>query len=103
MAEQVIFKPNPGFEEELKHEGPYLVGMAQLANAGAQIARGLAPVRTGRFRATIQPVVGGPDDFGITASHRTWHWYEFGNYHLRPYAPLRGAIEQLGTQFRNAK
>lgn len=98
----VTMKVNPGFEKELQTGSEYLGSLRELAAQTARAAQGLSPSRTGRWRSSIQVVGTTADDMGVTANRHHWHWYEFGSIKMRPYAPFRGAIEQMGLQFRDS-
>jgi HK97 gp10 family phage protein len=76
--------------------GKYLEEAAEVA---LEMARSLAPVRTGEYRDSLvverahiengELVVG----FGSTSSH--WHFVEFGSAKNSPYAVLRTAADAV--------
>lgn len=77
--------------------------LAQRADDVADVARKLGPRgRTGRYVEGIDADVGMGDKGlvgRVNANHFTSHWVEFGTVRMRPFAPLRRALETvMGTR-----
>jgi hypothetical protein len=99
----VTFTYDADFEHAFMQETSVRTRLLELAAQGTEYAQAASPQRTGRWKRSIRPVVEADGSIGITADPHTWHWYEFGNYHMPPSAPLRAAVEGLGLEFRDKR
>ena len=62
MSTSSRFVPNPGFESEIIRDPSMAESLLPLAEQAAAVAKGLAPVRLGHYRDSIEGVAGARDD-----------------------------------------
>lgn len=99
MAASATFRYRPAVELEI----PRMPGVVRVvrddADAIAEVARGLAPVRTGTYRASISASLesgfrGPVGRVSATAPYSVF--IEFGTNDTPAFRPITGAREQLG-------
>jgi hypothetical protein len=77
-----IFRANPGFESEIIRDSSMVEALLPLAEQAAAAARGLAPVRLGHYKRSIEGVAGQRDDGiyvgRVLATDFKAHWVEKG-------------------------
>jgi hypothetical protein len=96
----VTFKPNPGFEAELRKSASFRAAMRGEAGRAAREARKLAPQgETGGFAASIVAFDDG-EMIGIRTTDPFGHLGEFGSVNNRPYAPLRRGVVAAGLRLQ---
>jgi hypothetical protein len=102
----VTYFPN---EEGLRQVG-FMPGMraftTDMAERYARTATRLTPLgRTGMVRRAIRVGVPGADRQSVFTdvygAWSFWHFVEFGTMNNPPYAPFRGAAEQLGYRWED--
>lgn len=98
MTRFAQYIPNPGFEEAYLESTEALELVLELAEAGAAIAKDLAPEREGFIKDDIEAnagVVDGVATGRINSRDFKSHWHEFGTRHHGATPFLRPAAEQV--------
>jgi hypothetical protein len=94
----IRFTPNPAFEAELAADPAThgaMVSFGRTALAGAQAA---APVRTGRYRDSLELLDDG-EQVALISTSSLWGLIEYGSVNNSPSAPLRRGVEAAGLPF----
>jgi len=99
--------PNPGFEEEFLKSDQAVDLVLALAEAGADIAKDIAPERDGFIKDSIEAdagVVDGVATGRINSHDFKSHWHEFGTRHHGATPFLRPAAETVtGSSVRDPR
>lgn len=93
-----VFKPNPYIEAALEGSQAMLGVVEAKAEAGAEAARGIAPVLSGDYRDGIEAeagFVGGLAVGRINGHDFKSHWVEFGTSSMAAQGVLRRALDSL--------
>lgn len=90
--------PNPGFEEAYLGSSEAIEAMLTIAEAGADVAKDLAPERDGFIIDAIEAEAGVVDGVAtgrINSHDFKSHWHEWGTDDHGPTPFLRPAAEQV--------
>lgn len=97
MSTKVRIDMVPGYRQILNAEPGVKLVLRARAEAAAQIAKGIAPVQTGKYRDSIgveQDLTG----ISLVATDFKANWIEKGTIHMRAFAPLRTAARKVASR-----
>lgn len=97
------FVPNPAAPELLKRTPQMAAKLKHSADEAAEAARGLAPVRTGDYRDSIEgQSLPSEGKARVVAKDFKSIWLEFGTIHTPTFATLRRGVEAAGLRIESS-
>lgn len=90
------FVPNPAFVAGLPTSPGVQEKLQQVAEAGLEVARSLAPVATGTLRDSLHVEIGPDGSRRVATDVDYWLFPEFGTSEMDAQPYLRPIIDSLG-------